>query len=141
MVNKARYINIGIIAHIDHNKIILTELIRKILIPEIKIMGKDSKEITDYETPEVYDTISDELKNPAIEMLAKELAHSCEEIKESIKNDPKNWITPYHFGWGMSIRNLLRDKGFGEDYFKVDNLDNIYVQLVEEAMKLNIDAG
>jgi hypothetical protein len=36
----------------------------------------------------------------------------------------------------MSVRNLLREKGFNEKYFGVHNLDDIYVALVEEALDL-----
>jgi hypothetical protein len=38
--------------------------------------------------------------------------------------------------WGMSVRNLLRQKGFSEEHFGIDNLDDIYISLVEEALKL-----
>lgn len=37
-------------------------------------------------------------------------------------------------GWGMGVRNALREHGFGEEPFGVRNLDNIYVPLIEEAV-------
>lgn len=47
------------------------------------------------------------------------------------KGEYKEW--PLHFTWGMAVRNLLRDKGYGEKYFDVDNLDDYYVELIEKA--------
>jgi hypothetical protein len=40
-----------------------------------------------------------------------------------------------HFGFGIMVRNLLREEGCGEDYFEIGNLDDIYVQLLEGAAK------
>lgn len=40
---------------------------------------------------------------------------------------------PLHHGWGTAVRNLLREHGFGEKEFGVDNLDDYYVPLVEVA--------
>src|SRR5690242_12942969 len=34
-----------------------------------------------------------------------------------------------HHGWGTAVRNLLRSKGYGEEYFDVWNLDDYYAQL------------
>ena len=84
----------------------------------------------------MYSSLTPELKAPALEMLAVELAPALEEILPMYKADPKDWASPHHFFWGMEVRNLLRDKGFGEAYFDVPNLDDIYVPLVEEALKL-----
>lgn len=43
-------------------------------------------------------------------------------------------LAPFHFWWGMSIRNALRGAGYCEEAFGVQNLDNIYIQLVTEAV-------
>lgn len=40
-----------------------------------------------------------------------------------------------HFTFGMSIRNWLRNNGFGEVQMKVHNLDDIYINLLEDAVK------
>jgi hypothetical protein len=40
---------------------------------------------------------------------------------------------PLHMGFGMSVRNYLRQNGFGEDTFGVWNLDDYYIPLVERA--------
>jgi len=58
-------------------------------------------------------------------------------IREAIDADPDNWVAPYHFFFGMAVRNALRDGGFGEDYFPIWNLDDIYVPLIERAVKDN----
>lgn len=72
----------------------------------------------------------------AIAFLRTELAPVAEEVRAAISTSPNDhhWIAGYHFGWGMAVRNLLRQHGFGEDDFRIDNLDNIYVELVEAAM-------
>lgn len=73
----------------------------------------------------------------AVALLRAEIWPSDQEqIRVSIVANPESWSTPYHFWWGMSIRNVLRDRGFGERDFKIRNLDNIYVALVEDAVKL-----
>lgn len=59
------------------------------------------------------------------------------DIKMAIKNNPNNWISSYHFGWGMNIRNILRQNGFNEEYMECENLDYIYTQLIELAMENN----
>ena len=91
---------------------------------------------TKEECEQMYADLSTELKAPALVMLATELAPALKEILPAYKADPKQWAAPHHFFWGMNVRNLLRDKGFGEEYFAVHNLDDIYVPLVEEALKL-----
>ena len=57
------------------------------------------------------------------------------QLRKEIKKDPIHWFTPYHFHWGMNIRNSLRHGGFGEEYFFIKNLDDIYVELVEDTVK------
>lgn len=84
----------------------------------------------------MYTELTPELKTPALEMLRQELAPVIPEIRAAYTAAPNDWYVPYHFGWGMGVRNLLREKGFGEEYFKIHNLDDIYVALVEEALGL-----
>jgi hypothetical protein len=40
----------------------------------------------------------------------------------------------FHFRGGMQMRNALRDAGMGEEFFGVDNLDDLYVVLLELAI-------
>lgn len=42
----------------------------------------------------------------------------------------------WHFFGGQDVRNLLRSKGYDEKYFGIDNLDDIYINLIELAMEL-----
>jgi len=59
------------------------------------------------------------------------------EILRSIaKHGKLHWIHAemQHFGWGMAVRNLLRDNGFTDDRTKTGNLDDYYEQLVEAAV-------
>ena len=84
----------------------------------------------------MYASLTPELKAPALEMLRTELAQVRDQIRAAYTAAPTDWYVSYHFGWGMAVRNLLREKGFGEDYFHIHNLDDIYVPLVEEAFGL-----
>ena len=90
---------------------------------------------TEEETWRGYQEIPDAVKVPATRMLTQELSEVLPEVRLSIYVDPDHWNVPYHLWWGMSVRNLLRDKGFSEDYFGVDNLDCIYKYLVEDAAR------
>lgn len=57
------------------------------------------------------------------------------DVKEAMAKDPQTWWAPYHLTWGMAVRNLLRRNGYGEKQFGVDNLDDYYVGLIEEAFQ------
>jgi len=84
----------------------------------------------------IYNALSEIKKKKAIKFLKKEISQELKiGLKLLIKKDPENWFTKYHFEWGMAIRNLLRRKGFGEKYFGINNLDDIYVELIEDAIK------
>lgn len=91
---------------------------------------------TEEECVQMYSDLTAEIKDPALAMLAGELNQVLEEISLAYKADPDCWFAPYHFTWGMAVRNLLRDKGFDEAYFGIHNLDDIYIPLVEEALGL-----
>jgi len=103
--------------------------------PEAKAKGVCH---TDQECVLMYADLSPELKAPALKMLADELAPVKAEIEKAYAADPVGWSYGYHMFWGMSVRNLLRKKKFGEDYFRIHNLDDIYIPLVEEALELKI---
>lgn len=75
----------------------------------------------------------------AVEFLKVELPEYDKAlIRRAIESPPDEfgWVAPYHFVWGMSIRNRLRDAGFGEDAFGIQNLDNVYAEIVEAAVAL-----
>ena len=72
---------------------------------------------------------------PAVDWLRGYLDFTVvDQIRTAIAADPEHWVAPYHFFWGMAIRNALRQAGFGEDYWPIWNLDDIYVPLVERAV-------
>jgi len=84
----------------------------------------------------VYDFIPTS-KKEVVEKFLSELISEKDKrkIREEVKKDPVGWFALYHFTWGMAIRNELRQNGFGEEYFMIKNLDDIYVELVEDAVK------
>ncbi len=57
------------------------------------------------------------------------------EISAAIARSPNDWWVGYHFTWGMAVRNLLRRNGFSEADCGVQNLDDIYVGLIQEAFQ------
>jgi len=87
-----------------------------------------------------YDAILLEKKKPVFDLIRKSLVGNS--FKNIIEKDPL-WFAKggWHSAQGMGIRNYLRQEGFGEDYWPVNNLDDIYVELIEEALvgKVNWD--
>jgi hypothetical protein len=79
-----------------------------------------------------YTAISAEKKAPALALLR--------EATVPVTADARLHGTPVNAEWwkthkliGMALCNLLRSRGYGEVYFGVPNLDDIYVSLIEEA--------
>lgn len=56
-----------------------------------------------------------------------------EVLSKMIIENPTKWWVEHHFGWGMGIRNLLRENGYTEQSLGIDNLDDYYVGLIEQA--------
>lgn len=57
------------------------------------------------------------------------------QIRQVVERKSPDWPAGYHSCWGMGVRNALRTAGFGERELGVRNLDNVYVELVEEAVR------
>lgn len=57
-------------------------------------------------------------------------------FRRRIARDPTGW--PHHDMWhfrgGMNVRNALRTGGFGETELGVENLDDHYIGIVEDAV-------
>jgi hypothetical protein len=76
--------------------------------------------------------------NAAVAFLRGEFpSEVADQIREAIRTNPASWIGPYHFSWGMGVRNALRDAALGEDFWPTNNLDDIYVPLIERAVALD----
>jgi len=103
--------------------------------PEAKAQGICH---TDEECARMFSEIPDDIRIPVMLALRKQLNPVLSEIKNAYRKDPHYWYVGYHFGWGMAVRNFLREKGFDEKYFKIHNLDGIYVALIEEALELGL---
>jgi len=56
-----------------------------------------------------------------------------EQVKEEWKRDPNHWATPYHFSYGMFIRNQLRNNVCRDEELPTGNFDDYYVRFVELA--------
>ncbi|GEM_PF-3458825 len=91
---------------------------------------------TSEERREMYAAIPSEVKAPALSLLISLLEPVLPEIRADYAKDPLNWWKQGHFHFGLAVRNQLRRKGYDEKYFSVNNLDDIYVFIVEEALKL-----
>lgn len=83
----------------------------------------------------LYITISDDEVEQAIEYLAKQLPEGV--LKEIMESTQVNvdWAISYHFGFGVDVRNLLRQGGFDWDDTV---LDENWGYLVEEAAKRSL---
>ncbi len=91
---------------------------------------------TEEECKLMYSEIPQEQKDAAIKIFREsDYASSFSEIRKAIDADPEGWNIPYHSFWGMGVRNFFREHGFGEKEFGIDNMDCIYVYLVEDAVK------
>lgn len=87
---------------------------------------------------EMYQELPEWIKEKSISVLKEIIPdESKEEIRKAYKLDPVHWIAPYHFDWGMWIRNMLRDRVVLDDKLHCDpelaNWDNFYTKLVEIA--------
>ena len=68
--------------------------------------------------------------------LRKRLSKGVQQmIREAIEGNPQCWWVSRHVTWGMRLRNEMRKSGHGEKDLGVENLDNVYVGLIEEAVK------
>ena len=91
------------------------------------------------ECKKIYDKLDPQLKEKAVNFLNKTFSEfEKNTFREWIKKDPEDWFAKsrWHFEEGMKIRNLLRENRFGEKYFCIQNLDDIYVELIEDAIKI-----
>jgi predicted Rdx family selenoprotein len=78
---------------------------------------------------------SQALWTEAVAWLARDMHPTfVEEAKILRQMKPSGWMIPHHFTAGMMIRNRLREGGFGEKAFGIENLDNIYIEILNEAL-------
>ncbi len=54
------------------------------------------------------------------------------DVKNAMDQNGKDWWIDHHYGFGMRVRNLLREGGF--DWGPVD-MDDLWVGLVERAVR------
>ena len=72
-------------------------------------------------------------KEKAVQYLIDKIpAETLEDIAKEMKENGSRWRILHHHGFGMDVRNLLREGGF--DWGPLD-LDNMWVELVEEVVK------
>ncbi len=57
-------------------------------------------------------------------------------IRRNMESDPITWWAPFHFIWGMGIRNLLREHVATDDELSTGNWDDHYIQCVEAAVQV-----
>ena len=75
----------------------------------------------------------------AIRFLSETLGDSFWEWFEAATlwgNDTWFAYDRWHFSGGMNVRNHLRKNEFGEEFLGIDNLDDTYTFLVEDAYKM-----
>ena len=80
-----------------------------------------------------FNELPPELVAICVDHIRQELPESTlQDIREQMADDPIHWCSPHHFGWGMSMRNLLRDV-VADDELPSGNWDDYYVKIIEEA--------
>lgn len=73
------------------------------------------------------------MKKKAIQYLIDNIpAETLEDVARSIRKEGPDWWIVHHHGFGMDVRNLLREGGF--NWGPID-LDEIWVELIEKAVK------
>jgi hypothetical protein len=82
--------------------------------------------------------VLEEKKQAAADFLKDTLGdHNIKMFRDWIELNGLDWprtFAGWHFHGGMAIRNHLREGGFGENELGIENLDYIYVQLIERAV-------
>ena len=84
---------------------------------------------------ELWAHVPDDLKQRIIDHLNSTdwFVEFIPQIESAVKTNPLTWCVPYHFFWGMSVRNLIREVA-RDDEFPSGNLDDYYVEAVEAAL-------
>jgi hypothetical protein len=106
------------------------------MVKHEKVMFDYIEEMVKHEKEECA-KVPEEMKFKAAKELRKEffVQGILNTLKEMLDKDPSRWwFSIYHLTLGMGIRNWLRDKGFGEKELGIENLDYIYVELMERAI-------
>lgn len=97
-----------------------------------------------------YESLDPAKVQPVLEAIREDLSEAVEEgvggetgaevlVGYIDKYGSHDWIHELndgwgHMGWGMAERNWLRQQGYGEKYWPVENLDDYYVSLVYHAL-------
>jgi len=74
------------------------------------------------------------VREAIVAMLRKEL--KMDSFRKEMDKNPYGWCSGYwHFGQGMAVRNLLREKGFSDNILpeKCDTWDDVYTAALEAA--------
>ena len=73
-----------------------------------------------------------EFLDKAVKFLTTYLSDEVKDkIKAAYREDTTHWIAGYHLGWGMGIRNALRNAGLPDDQLPDQNWDDYYGAVVE----------
>lgn len=87
---------------------------------------------------EAWRRLPEEIQTVTVAFLRARISSEDQEKIRNVANDP-DWFSSYHFHWGMSIRNLLRDV-VKDDSLPASpdgyrNWDDYYVPVVEVAVQ------
>jgi hypothetical protein len=78
----------------------------------------------------------------AVRLLKRLITEEARErILDAIRSNPSGWQSESHFGLGMAVRNNLREHGYTESVLAVENLDEIWADLLCEALELSSHAN
>ncbi len=78
-------------------------------------------------------TVPEEEKEKAVQYLVDKIpVTTFIDVEKIIRQNGENWWLEHYFGFGMDVRNILRNGGFQWDGVE---LDELWVELVEAAVK------
>ncbi len=81
----------------------------------------------------MFDKISDDGYEEAIRYLMDNIPKEClKKVFVAVQNKGSLWWLPFHMGFGMYVRNVLRNGGFKWDAII---LDELWYTLIEEAAR------
>jgi predicted nucleic acid binding AN1-type Zn finger protein len=77
-------------------------------------------------------------KEKAVEYLIDNIPeNTIKDIKKLMRKNGSDWWVEQHYGYGMVVKNLLRQSGYCSDILQ---LNNVWVGCVEEAVKRKFDS-
>jgi hypothetical protein len=81
--------------------------------------------------------LPDDVRQKAVRILKDGWTEAIKaSVRQAMEDYGDEWYAGAHFGWGMSVRNYLRNKGISDDQLPTKNWDDYYVEIIQEAVRV-----